>query len=152
MEKLITAIQDWPVLIQGAIGSALFWLLLVLGQKLTTFLSTKFSPLSKRMKKSDLVTQLLRFQALKTGPHDLGGHYASILWYRASRSVIKALIWLALGLIFGSITNVLGVVGFFGCVYYLLSALDVVRPLNYEGDIGEKIREIEQKIEEINGT
>ncbi len=151
MEKLIAAIQDWPILIQGAIGSALFWVLLALGQKLMTFLSAKFSSLSKRRKKSELYTQLLRFRALTTSPHDLGGHYASILLYRASRSVVKALIWLAFGLIFYSVINALGIVGFIGCLYYLFAAYNVVRPLDYDGNITEKIKEIEQQLEKISG-
>jgi hypothetical protein len=151
MEKLVTAIENWPVLIQGAIGSALFWVLLVFCQKLTTFLSERFSTLSKKRRQSELLNQLLRFHALTTSPRDFGGPYASVLWFRASRKVVKALIWLTFGLIFESIIT-FGVIGFIGCLYYLFDAYNIVRPLNYDGDITKKIREIEEQLKNINET
>ena len=151
MEKVIAAIQDWPVLMQAAIGSGLFWLLLVVGQWLTTSLSTQFSNLSKQRRKSVLLTEIIKLRALKTSLDEvLGGSYASILWYRASRRVVMGLIWLTLGLIFGSIVDVLGIVGFIGCLYYLFSALNVVGTVSFEGDIDEKIKEMEKKLEGMN--
>ena len=126
--------------------------MLVLGQKLTALVSTKVSALSKRKRRGDLLTQLLRFQALKASSNELAGPYASILWYRASRSLIMGLMWLTLGLIFGSILPILGIVGFIGCLYYLFSALNVVRPLSYDGSIDERITELHEKIDEIDKT
>ena len=152
MDKLIQAIQDWPVLVQGAVGSGIFWLFLFVGQKVAMFVSSHVVELNKKSKYQYHFDQLLRCRAIKTRVNSEGGYYASILWYRASRHVIKGLIWLTLGLIFDSVIGVLGIVGYFGCFYYLFAALLVVRPFTYKGDIDQKIDELEKKLAEINRT
>lgn len=152
MEKLIQAVQDWPVLIQGALGSAIFWLFLLVGQKVAAFVTSHASDLSNKSKQRFLFDQLLRCRAAKTKIDSEGGYYASILWFRASRHVIKGLIWLTLGLIFGSVINVLGIVGYLGCFYYMFAALIIVRPFTYKEDIDQKIDELEKKLAKIKRT
>lgn len=153
MEQLITAIQNWPVLIQGAIGSAIFWLVLLFGQKLTAALSRKVQTLSKERQKRYLYNEILRHKAVRDGGEfQPGTFYASVLWFRASRRVISGLIWLTLGLIFGTITDVFGIVGFLGCLYYLFEALYIVKPLEVTGDINEKISELETKRRKLDET
>jgi hypothetical protein len=148
MDRFITAIQEWPVLLQGAVGSGLFWLFLVIGQKLTTIISDKVSTLSKKKRLDELKTQIIKLQALGTNIKD-GGSYASILLYRASPRVIKALIWLTFGMIFESIFNVLGVIGFIGCMYYLFSAMNALRRYDYKGNVEEKIEELNRQYEQL---
>jgi hypothetical protein len=147
MDNLILAIKDWPVLIQGAIGSGLFWLFLLIGQKLFVFIPQKLSALSKSRKESILRDELFRFYATRlTNNHALAGGFASILLYRASRHLVKAIIWLTFGLVFDAFTGIFGTIGFIGSLYYLFGALNVIRPNNYAGDIDNKIKEIEEEI------
>ncbi|GAW97997.1 hypothetical protein MTCD1_03655 [Colwellia marinimaniae] len=35
VSDIVNAVLEWPLIIQGALGSGLFWLLLLLGQKIT---------------------------------------------------------------------------------------------------------------------
>lgn len=152
-QSLIAAVQDWPVLIQGAIGSAIFWLVLLVGQKLTAFSSMKMREHSKERQKIFLFNEILRHKAIRDGgAFEAGAFYAAVLWFRASRHVISGLIWLTLGLIFNAVSDVFGLVGFLGCLYFMFSALAIVKPLDFEGDISEKIAELETKRKELDGN
>lgn len=153
LQRFVTAVQDWPVLVQGALGSGLFWLVLLVAQRTTAFLSSHIALQSKHRRQADLKNQLLRFHALKAsaGADSAAvAGFASVLLYRTARPVIKALMWLTLGLVFQSVLGVLGVVGFVGCLYYLLTAFNIVRPLVFDGDIDQKIAELEQKLAELD--
>ena len=153
MEKLISAIQDWPVLVQGAIGAGIFWLILLLGQKATSYLSNIARKHSKKKQESYLRNQLIRHQAFRAqNSLEKGSHFAVILLYRASRNVVIGLIWLSLGLTFDSILGVLGVVGFVGCLYYLFAALEIIKPFYSDGNIDEKITELQAKLNELENT
>lgn len=154
MEKLIAAIQDWPVLVQGAIGSALFWLVLLIGQRITRYLSGRAQAHSKDKQKARLLNEIIRFDALRTGMDIVeGARFASVLWYRASRHLISGLIWMTLGLLLGSVFEVFGLVGFIGCLYYLFGALDIVKPLSYDGDLDQKLEELRKQLAELeHGT
>ena len=69
-----------------------------------------------------------------------------MLWYRASREVIKALMWLTLGLFFTNIVGVWGAIGYLGCLYYLFFAFHVVRPISGRTD------ELDQEIEKVKAA
>jgi hypothetical protein len=150
MEKLTSAIQNWPILLQGAIGSAIFWLVLSVGQRATNFFSLKADVLSKSKQKDHLLNEHLRASAKKEGDkYAAGAFYASVLCYRASRHVIRALIWLALGLIMNTITGIFGLIGFMGCLYYLFAALNVVKPFPEGNDPDERIKEVKKALAEL---
>jgi hypothetical protein len=150
MEKLVSAVKDWPVLIQGAIGSAIFWLVLLIGQRVAAYCAEALRNHSKGRRHTYLINELLRHNALREGDDFVSGApFAALLWYRASRHVIVGFIWLSLGLIFDSIVGVFGVVGFVGCIYYLFAALTVVAPVNFEGDIDKKIEDLQVEISEL---
>lgn len=150
MEKLITSVQDWPVIIQGALGSALFALVLFVGQKVASYFLDTFRANSRQSRIRQLKEQLIRLKALKAKDHSERGYYASLLWLRASRHVVKALIWLTLGLAFNSTLGVLGVIGFMGAIYYFFFALNIVKAIHYDGDITQKIEEIRAEMAELN--
>jgi hypothetical protein len=149
MEKLLIAIQDWPVLIQGALGSALFAFVLFAGQKLTANLSDRYVNHSKQSRETRLRNQIIRLSALLAKDNSERAFLSSVLWLRASRDVIKAFIWLALGLSSASFLPALGTVGYIGCIYYLFSALDVVKGISYDGNVGEQIAKLQAEIKAI---
>jgi hypothetical protein len=93
MEELIIAVKNWPVLVQGALGSALFWLLLVIGQKMAALLSDRWGRISQASKRTKLRNELFRHRALRSaGNIEVGAPYAVILTFRASRPFFKGLI------------------------------------------------------------
>lgn len=151
MDKFISAVQNWPVLVQGAIGSAIFWLILLIGQRATGFFSKIARDRAEGNQESHLFNELLRHRAVRDATHpESTADFASLLWYRASRKLIVGLIWLSLGLMFSEVAQAFGVVGFIGCIFNLFGALNVVKPLNVEGDIDEKIGQFEAKLENLD--
>ena len=152
MESLLSVVKDWPVIVQGALGSALFSALILIGQRSTAYLSGHVTSASKQRKFNRLKNELVRLNALSSTGNDAGAFFAALLWLRASRPLIKALMWLTLGLIFNSFLSVLGVVGFLGCFYYLFPAFEVVKPIVYEGDVVARIQEIQGELESLSGN
>lgn len=99
-EKIAHAATDLPVIFQAALGSALFALLLWSGQKLTAHIASKVTTNSKSRRKTFLVEETLKYSLLGAKDYSTRGAYVSLLLYRAARNLIKALIWLTLGLAF----------------------------------------------------
>ncbi len=150
MNTVLDKILDWPVIVQGAVGSALFSLILYLGQKTFVFVPRLASKVTVGRRRSYLHTRLLRLHSASRD--DLLGQaaFASALCYRALRDLFKALIWLTLGLLFTNFVGVWGVVGYLGCLYYLFFALEVVKPITVEGsEIQTRIQEIKQQIAQL---
>ena len=142
MYELIEAIRAWPVIVQGALGSALFWVILVCAQYSTTRLSKTYSRHSKRARIGWLTARKAKVLAHTRGDAADFSVYATILLYRASRDLFKGLMWLAMALVFQSMFAPAGIVGFLGCLYYLLKGSEVV-------GVVEGIENPEQELEKI---
>jgi len=151
MEEFIEAIKAWPVIVQGALGSAAFWLLLNLGQWLTERTSKSTSSFLHKTKKSALINERMRLGALKAQGRDKA-LFASFLVYRMSRPLIIALIWLVLGQIFNSVIGVFSIIGYLGAIYYLFVALGIVKAVNYDGDIDARIKDIKDELNKIENA
>ena len=146
MEKLVASIQDFPVIVQGAMGSALFALLVYLGQKVAAYCFDSFRANSKKTRIRQLKEQHVRLRALCAEDDAQRAYLTSLLWLRASRHVVKALIWITFGLAFETAAGTLSVVGFMGAIYYLFLALNIVKPISYDGDIEQKIKDVRAEI------
>ncbi|WP_444930958.1 hypothetical protein ACJJIF_04015 [Microbulbifer sp. SSSA002] len=152
MSDILTIIIEWPLIIQGALGSGLFWLVLLLGQKIT-FLSSRI--ISQRSEKNEIhYLKTLRDKYIGLKAHqDKNIPFANYVItgsiYKSLRSLYKGLIWLALGLCFGSVIPVLGVVGFMGCIYHMFKGLSVVQAIDTSASPSEKIAEINERISEL---
>lgn len=153
IKELLTAIQDWPALVQGVLGSAIFSLIVLVGQKVAGYVSKKIREHSKERQKIYLFNEIIRYRAVRDGHEfETWAPYASVLWFRASRHVISGLIWLTLGLIFEAISAIFGLIGFLGCLYYLFAAASIVKPIEFKGDIDTKIAELETELGKLNAT
>lgn len=149
LEKLYAAITDLPVIIQGALGSALFAGAFCWGQKIFAVVQARLSELSVSRRRIYLVEQQLKYGILIANSVPEKGALVSLLIYRASRSLFKALIWLTAGFIFGAVDRLLGVVGFFGCFYYLLLGLGAVTGPQNSEDNKAKLEEIRAELEKL---
>lgn len=147
MQELIEAVKAWPVIIQGTLGSALFWLLLLIGQYATTKISSLYSHHSKMGRKSWLVSAQLKYLGASTDNEMEIVRCVATLVYRSLRFLFKALMWLVMGLIFQQFFTLASVIGFCGCLYYLFKAYEIVSPIRYEEDAALKLAEINAEIE-----
>ncbi|MCX4190850.1 hypothetical protein [Methylophaga sp. OBS3] len=148
MQELIEAIKNWPVIVQGALGSAAFWLLLVVIQRVYQFVDHRVSKISRNNRKSELINERLKLGLKMTKGKDRA-LFAPVLVYRMSRPFLKALIWLALGLLFTPASTVLSSVGYIGSIYYLVKALVVVSPFSFEGDPKTRMEEIQAELDRL---
>jgi hypothetical protein len=146
MQKLIEVVQDWPVLVQGVLASALFYFLLLAAQRLWALIAKAASYYSATRRKSALISESLRLEGSLLSPVEGGGAYAAVLTMRALRRIITGLLWMALGLMFGSFLPVLGVVGYLGCIYHLLAAAQVVRYVPTDFDVKERLRVVDREL------
>lgn len=127
LNSIIEIIKDWPIIVQGALGSGLFWLLLLCAQKTTKFMGDNFSKINKESELSALRTELLKIQMIETNGIDKLNFAAPII-YRMSRPFLKSMIWLVLGLLLDSTLPIFGVIGYIGSLVYLSKALNIVSP------------------------
>mgnify|MGYP000923873597 CR=1 FL=1 len=148
-QELVAAIADWPVLLQGAIGSGLFLLVLRSGQRATSYVSEKYSESSRARRKAYLLEQLLKYHYKTVNDTSVRGAIFSALTYRAFRNFIRALVWMVLGLLGGTILGTLAVIGYLGALYYLFSALSTVTPAPDSDDPAGKIAELNAELAEI---
>ena len=152
LDRLLAAASDLPVIVQGALGSALFALVLFVGQRAFLFFAEQRAKHSRTKRKRYLVEQQIKYNVLNATGVANRGAFVSLLIYRAARSLFLALLWLSLGLIFGSVLNVLGLVGYFGCVYYLFLGLSTVTGPKKVDDVAEKLQQIKAELESLDGA
>ena len=150
LNEIYTAATNLPVVIQGALGSALFALLLYLGQKVFALTANRIAKSSRSRRKIYLLEQQVKYNVTKSKDFSARSAFVSLLIYRASRSLFKALIWLALGLAFGPLYWTLSIVGYCGCIYFLFKGLNTVSAPETVADVDEKLKEIKAELDILN--
>jgi hypothetical protein len=149
MNELIEAIKAWPIIIQGALGSALFWLVLVLAQWARTHISAKYSLHSRDSRLTWLVNEQTKIEACTAASGIPQIETLAWLFYRACRPFLKALMWLVYGLIMDSIVSPGGVIAYIVCISYLLKAFQIVGPIEDQTDLPEKLKKINDEIDKL---
>lgn len=152
MKEYIDAVLEWPLIVQGALGSGLFWLILIIGQYFTGRLSQLLSTYSKEYRLRLLRSQWAKYygyKALQDGDRALSSSMQVSLLYIAFRDFIRGMIWVVLGMLFSSVFPILGVVGFIGGLYYLFKTLSHVRRIDTTVDVAGKLKELECEISAI---
>lgn len=152
MQELIDAVKAWPVIVQGALGSALFWLVLLIGQSLTTRITRNYSNHSKQARLSWLISEQAKCLAKASASHVEFAAFGTILIYRSSRHLLKAFMWLAMGLVFQSLFLPAGTIGFLGCLYYLFKAAEIVAPLDEEKHSVAELAKIAEEIKKLENA
>ena len=130
--------------------SALFAALAYLGQKAFAIAGKHVAGVSKKRRRTYLTEQQIKYNVLAAKDIPERGAFVSLLTYRASRSLFKALIWLTGGLMLGAADALLGVVGYFGCLYYLFLGLNTVTGPETVKDIHVKLEEIRQELTKLD--
>lgn len=150
MSKIISEILNWPVIVQGIIGSLLFWVLLTIGQKMFAFVSKTIAEHSKKRKIAYLHSQFIRYKCASCkGDFHVTGTYATILLFRAAREIVSGLILFVLGVASQGYIAVFSVIGYCGCLYYLFSAIEIVKPIAFDTDVAAEMNAIQSELERL---
>ena len=149
LDRFITAMTDLPIIAQGALGSALFAVLMFMGQRIVAWASSRWSRLSKARRRVFLIDETVRYQVLAQESVADKSAFLLLLLYRGSQSLVRALVWLVFGLLFGSLESVLGVVGYLGSVYYLFRCLNTIAYPEPGADAKAKIAALEAQLKSL---
>jgi hypothetical protein len=149
MSALLKAVSDFPVIVQGALGSALFALFLFGGQKLAASVRQWVASWSDRNRRRYLTEEVIRYNAIVNTEYATRAAFVSLLLLRALRSLLKGLLWLTFGLIGGTVDSILGVVGYLGTIYYLFLGLSTVAPTGRSSDPRERLAEIRKELKSL---
>jgi hypothetical protein len=149
---LIEVILEWPVIVQGGLGSALFALIFFIGQKITALAANSVSSYSVKAKEEQLNILWQQYAGLKAfldGDKQQSSSYMIGLIYQAIRFLFTGLIWLSLGLMLNSFIPTLEIVGFMGFIYYMFKGLNCVQKVDKTVDPSEKMSEISIQLKEL---
>ncbi|MDT7518141.1 hypothetical protein RAE19_05235 [Rhodoferax sp. TBRC 17660] len=115
---IIKTITDWPVIVQGALGSALFWVILETGQRLLKQATSRFS--------SDQMAANYFALAAHEAEGKFGEKARFMCLYAALHYCSKAAIVIVLSLVLGQVFGIFATVGYLLAVFFLFRALAFV--------------------------
>jgi len=150
LSELIEIVKEWPVIVQGALGSALFWLILLLAQKVFDLSSIYFSGYSKEQRISWLVSRDAKHEAFGGTIDSSQAAYAtSTLIYRSLRPVYRGFLWLGLGLVISPFIELGLTIGGIGLIYFFLKAYEVVSPISSDENTPEEWQKVQQELADL---
>ena len=146
MKNIVDEILRWPVIVQGALGSALFWLILTGSTSLARKISTSFRGVSRVRRLDVLRTELVRYSGYASDDHATSAFVVASLLYSATNEIVKAIAVICLGFIFETIAPIFRTIGFVMALYYLVWAANAVRTPKTIADPETKIKELNDEI------
>ena len=146
---IIDEILKLSPIIQGALGSALFALILWALKITFGFLHKKTISFNQNNLLNKYQSDLIRYTALESG--DVNSNTLAMvgLLYFAFSDFIKAIISLCVGVLFSSIFPMFKEISFLFALYFLYLALDSVKVAKSEKTYAENIEELKAKIDAL---
>lgn len=149
MQELIDAIKAWPIIIQGALGSALFWLVLLVAEQARRVAAAEYSKRSRSNRMTWLVNEQIRLRAVLAETSEAQTVALAFVFYRASRPALKAGMWLIYGLMMDSIFSPAGLIGYLVSLFYLIRAYALVGPIDTNGDLKARLKNVDEELESL---
>tara|TARA_R110002124_G_scaffold226254_1_gene391428 strand:+ start:683 stop:1201 length:519 start_codon:yes stop_codon:yes gene_type:complete len=150
LNEIIEIIKGWPGIVQGALGSGLFWLILLLGKELSAKATLYFSKKGKARRIGWLISRDCKHEAFGgTNDYARAAYATSCLIYRSLRHAYMGFMWLGLGCIAYTVADIGLAIGGVGLVYYFLKAYDVVSPFGEEENTPEEWKKVHQELVEL---
>ena len=150
-QSLFTAITDLPVIVQGALGSALFALVLWLGQKAFRTTMARITKFNRARRIDYLADEIATLHCLKGDDLSKRGVFVSLLVYRSLRNTARAFLWLTMGLIASAVVPVFGIVGYLGALYYFFAMLNTLRGTSGKEDVEARLEELYKERRALTG-
>src|SRR6266511_4581926 len=127
-EKLIEAISDWPVILQGFVGSAIFWLILEVLKLASKLLSQILGHVSKRIENEILLREwLYRKFTSRNGFINITQGYL-ITFDHVFRYLITGLLFACIAILVAGTGKLVFSIILAATIYYLLRALAWLTP------------------------
>lgn len=137
--EIINTMLQWPVIIQGALGSFLFWISFEVIKKSVNYINRFFEKFNKDLKKERLTYEFLQREFNISSGTKISN--IMLCLYAASHHIIKGIIFIILGLVLSNIIPFFEDIGYFIALFYFFRALNAVKM-----DIEQKMTIDDQKI------
>jgi hypothetical protein len=135
---IVKTVTDWPVIVQGALGSALFWAILEIGQRIARRIAARLG--------SDRETANWFALAGHEASGEPGAKARFFCIYGAMHYFLKGLIVFVLSWAVSPLLDVFASVGYLIAAYFFFRALAFVPHTNTLGSIPERRRRFEESI------
>jgi hypothetical protein len=137
MDTILNFINNSPVVIQGAAGSALFWVILVIGQRIFNIIGTKFSLVNAKYKEETFYREYIQIKLFRgERRHEV----ISMCTYQALSYLLRGFVFLGLGFIMSDFIPLSNSIGGVGFLFYLFRSLGWMKPFY----VGEEQSEMER--------
>ena len=137
---IVKSVTDWPVIVQGALGSALFWAILEIGQRGIRRIASRLG--------DDKETANWFALAAHELSGEPGAHVRFICLYGAIHYFLKGLIVTVLSWAVLPLLDVFAVAGYVIAAYFFFRALAFVPHTSSLGSGPERRRRFEESIAE----
>ncbi|MCU8562355.1 hypothetical protein M2G36_21620 [Vibrio vulnificus] len=141
--NVIETVTAWPVIVQGALGSALFALVSYTGQAVVRIASSKWASYSQynnsilASQKASLIDAHLKNDDIHVGS------ILSELVFCSLHYIMKAVLFVALGAVVESLLPVFGFVG------YLIGFIYLFKAMSYSPHLGFLNKKSKEELEEL---
>ncbi|ENN2393690.1 hypothetical protein R7R52_11565 [Vibrio sp. 665] len=128
--NVLEQIMQWPAIVQGALGSAVFWVVLTLGQKAYLFMAKNFG------EKHDIATMFCLMAKTSDSSETKIRAYSTCL-YGAFHYFVKGVIVLVMAFLVSPLGTVFSTSGYILSLYFFFRALSYVQHFDALGTIPE---------------
>jgi hypothetical protein len=149
LHQSFEAVTQWPVIVQGALGSALFALISYIGQLLVKRLVVTLAQFNQNLREENLHRELIHTK------HILNSEFTDrvmlVSVFQASNYVVSGLIFLGLGWLFDGIVPLSFKIGVLGFLYFTFRAILWLERFNVVSkktdlQIWSRVKEIETEL------
>ncbi|MHC0044034.1 hypothetical protein ACGDLY_012170 [Vibrio campbellii] len=149
--EIINEILELPVIVQGALGSALFAFIAWLLKILFNHVNVAFSKFNKQFRDEAKTAELVGLYYEQSGRGSDSTIFLTWCIYYALVHLTQAAIWLVLGSVLGGFISTFTYVGYLGALYYLFRARKMLPKGNNDfssEELDAKILKLEQELGE----
>ena len=150
MNDILTKIQDYPTVIQGAIGSALAAFLIWVLQQTYLVSRRVVSRISPRYRRNVKIDRMLRLRALCSRNAEERHFTIVALIYRGGRSFLHAILVLVIGLLLSSSIPILGKIASIVAAFLIVRTLNIYTPSKAPVDCEQQIEQLESEVEDLD--
>lgn len=149
--EIINTILEWPVIVQGALGSLLFWISFEIVKKSVSVLNSILENYNKNLKKERLTHEYFQ----KEFNISDGAKVENVMFclYAAVHHIIKGIIIIIIGWVLSNIISLSEYLGYTIALFYFFRALTAVK-LEYGSSLSDdeqkrRMLEIKKELKEL---
>lgn len=133
LNEMFQRILEWPLIIQGALGSALFWLLLQIFSYLIKFTARQLGIFKFRTKRERKLREYIYHKYTNSDGlfYFAQGYFLS--FKLALEFILQGILFFLMGFLLSFIYETYLIVGIIGAIYYIIRALSWTMP--YDRDV-----------------